>query len=316
MTVNLKVWKMRSRRKALLPFALAFILSTVLSGIASAAERGKPLEFGVCFHHAEEYNKESAKVLQDLRSAGPLWIRGDFGKVDKDKAFAADMEKQGIKVLALLYWYKKSPKGWREYVQNCVKAAPQAPAWEICNEPEMSWWGGPISTKDYMCMLKEAHQIIRKSGSKALIIGPAVGATAEGLSYLKKLIDSGLLNYVDAISVHYYIFHKNTDIAGVKNLLKGRKPIWITETGWTTADQRGAEKAQAEYLRKYYDRKSGILGSDPAIDLIFNYELNDDHYPCPKGKDDGWGLSCGAKSGFRKKAAYTVFKSLIPIEQP
>lgn len=281
------------------------------SSALPGSKREHPLEFGVCYHHLEEYNPSSAAVLDDLRKAGSFWIRGDFHNTSMDTRFAADMKKKGIKVLGLLYWYKKSPKGWKEYVQKEVNAAPDVPAWEILNEPEMTWWGGPISPADCINMFKEAHAIIRAKNPKALIVGPAVGSTAEGIKYLKTLIDTGLLNYVDALSAHYYIFHKNTDLAGVEKVIAGRKPLWITETGWTTADQAGGEEAQAKYVRQYYDPKTGKLGADPAVQVIFNYELNDDHFPLPKGKDDGWGLTHGAKGKFAKKPAYEIFKSLL-----
>lgn len=293
--------------------AASLLLLSVPEGVsAEQANAKEKVEFGVCFHHNEEYSPAAVKVLQDLRSAGEFWIRGDYEHPQKDLIFARDMQARGIKVLALLPWYKKgTTAGWKAYAEKEIRALPFVPAWEISNEPEMSWWGGPIPAKDYMVMLKDAHAVIKKVNPNALIIGPAVGCTAEGCNYLRTLVDAGLLDYVDAISVHYYIFHKNLEIDGIKKIVAGRKPIWITETGWTVADQQGAEAAQLKYVQDYYDRKKGKLASDPAIAVIFNYELNDDHYPLQKGKDDGWGLTYGAKSGFKKKQAYGAFKSLL-----
>ena len=126
----------------------------------------------------------------------------------------------------------------------------------------------------------------------------------------------GLLQYVDAISVHYYEFHKSKLLDDVKRIVAGRKPIWITETGWTTADQAGGEDAQRMYILTHYDRERGILGADPAVEVIFNYELNDEHYPALPGKDDGWGLTYGPEGGFRKKAAYQDFKKLLTRNAP
>ena len=291
----------------------AIFLSTLFCfSVTAQANAERKLEFGVCFHHNEEYNPAALKVLEDLRSSGEFWIRGDFEHPEKDAIFAKDMKAKGIKVLALLPWYKKgTTAGWKDFAEREIKAIPSVPAYEITNEPEMTWWGGPIPPADYMRMLKEAHAMIKKVNPKALIIGPAVGCTAEGCEYLKTLIDAGMLDYVDGISVHYYIYHKNLDIEGIKKIVAGRKPIWITENGWTTADQAGGEAAQLKYVQDYYDCKKGKLATDPAIGVIFNYELNDDRYPLLKGKDDGWGLTSGAKANFRKKAAYASFKSLL-----
>ncbi len=291
----------------------AILLACTLALPAPAGER-RPTEFGVCFHHGafgDEYTPAAASVLDDLRSAGSFWIRGDFQDPAKDARFAADMKRKGIQVLALLPWYSTDTSGWSAYVKEQVLATSDVPAWEITNEPEMKWWGGPIPPADYMRMLREAHAIIRAANADARIVGPAVGANSEGIVYLKSLIDMGLLEHVDAISVHYYVFHKNLLLEEVKRIVAGRKPIWITETGWTTADQEGGEQAQRTYVQRYYDRKHGILGADPAVELIINYELNDEHYPAPPDKDGGWGLTYGPEGKFGKKAAYHEFKKLL-----
>jgi len=289
------------------------LLLLAFSCLLPAAER-KPVEFGVCFHHGafgDEYTPAAAAVLEDLRNAGEFWIRGDFQDPAKDAQFAADMKRKGIQVLALLPWYSTDTSGWPAYVRKQVEATPGVPAWEITNEPEMTWWGGPITAETYMRMLREAHAIIRAANRDARIVGPAVGANAEGVAYLKALIGMGLLDYVDAISVHYYEFHRNLLLEDVKRAVAGRKPIWITETGWTTADQEGGEDAQRAYVRSHYDRHNGILGADPAVAVIFNYELNDERHPALPGKDDGWGLTYGPQGGFGKKAAYEEFRKLL-----
>lgn len=289
------------------------LLTGSFTSTATAGER-LSTEFGVCFHHGaygDEYTPEAAKVLDDLRTAGPFWVRGDYEDPAKDGPFVADMARKGIQVLALLPWYSTDISGWADYVKRQVQATPAVPAWEIANEPEMSWWGGPIAPGDYMKMLRDAHAIIRSAQPDARIVAPAIGANEEGVAYLRQLIDSGLLEYVDAVSVHYYVFHRTQQLEAVKQLVAGRKPIWITETGWTTADQEGGEEAQRSYVEEYYDPDRGILGADPAVELIFNYQLNDEHYPAPPDKDSGWGLTYGPEGGFGKKAAYEEFRKLL-----
>ncbi len=309
MISSVKVWQ---RDLAILLLGLSFAIPATSGG-------RKPTEFGVCFHHGafgDEYTPAAASVLDDLRSAGKFWIRGDFQDPAKDAPFAADMKRKDIQVLALLPWYSTDTSGWSAYVKKQMQATPAVPAWEITNEPEMTWWGGPIPAPIYMVMLREAHAIIKAANGDALIVGPAVGASPEGVAYLKSLIDMGLLDFADAISVHYYVYHQNMLLDEVKRIVAGRKPIWITETGWTTADQDGAEDAQRKYIQSHYDRNSGILGADPAVEVIFNYELNDEHYPALAGKDDGWGLTYGPEGKFGKKAAYHEFKKLLAPGPP
>jgi hypothetical protein len=272
------------------------------------------VEFGVCFHHAAfggEYTPAAAAVLDDLRSAGPFWIRGDFQDPAKDAPFAADMARKGIRVLALLPWYSKDTAGWPAYVAKQLRATPAVPAWEIANEPEMSWWGGPIAPEAYMKMLRDARALIKATNADARIVGPAIGADPDGVAYLGKLVDLGLLDLVDAVSIHYYPFHHSTQLAEVERVLAGRRPIWITETGWTTADQKGGEAAQREYVRSHYDPDHGRLAADPAVEAIFNYELNDEHHPALADRDDGWGLTTGPEGGFGKKPAYEEFRKLL-----
>lgn len=291
----------------------ALLLAFGVPPSATAAER-EPVEFGVCFHHGafgDEYTPAATAVLDDLRSAGPFWIRGDFQDPAKDAPFAAAMAQKGIQVLALLPWYSTDTSGWEAYVKRQVRATPGVPAWEIANEPEMTWWGGPIAPADYMRMLRVAHSIIRSANPDARIVGPAVGANEAGVAYLESLIGMGLLDHVDAVSVHYYEFHRNLLLGEVKRAVAGRKPVWITETGWTTSDQPGGENAQLAYVRSHYDRDCGVLGADPAIEVIFNYELNDDRHPALPGKDDGWGLTYGREGGFGKKKAYDAFRKLL-----
>jgi hypothetical protein len=92
------------------------------------------------------------------------------------------MKRKGIKVLALLPWYSRDTSGWSAYVTRQVQATPTVPAWEITNEPEMTWWGGPISPANYMNMLRVAHSIIKAANRDALLVGPAIGATPEGVA--------------------------------------------------------------------------------------------------------------------------------------
>lgn len=296
-----------------LRLAGTFLLVGCLILPAMAGEHAAA-KFGVCFHHGafgDEYTPAAAAVLDDLRAAGPFWIRGDFQEPEKDARFAADMARKGIHVLALLPWYSTDTSGWTDYVKRQVQATPGVPAWEIANEPEMTWWGGPIPAASYMQMLREAHALIRSANPDARLVGPAVGANPEGVAYLKSLVELGLLDLVDAVSVHYYPFHRSTQLAEVKQVVSGRKPVWITETGWTSADQEGGEAAQRAYVQGHYDPESGTLGADPAVQVIIHYELNDERHPALPDKDDGWGLTTGPAGGFGKKAAYKEFKKLL-----
>ena len=50
---------------------------------------------------------------------------------------------------------------------------------------------------------------------------------------------------------------------------------------------------------------------DAAVEVIFNYKLNDEYYAALPGRDDDWGLTYGPDGGFGKKAAYHELKKLL-----
>jgi hypothetical protein len=265
-------------------------------------------KYGICSHWQSGEYPGCASVYYDLATAGSYWIRGDTMSTSGLVAFWNDMKAHNIKVLGLLSWYHTTTSGFQSLVQSLVSAVPDLPAWEIGNEPEQSWWGGPMSTQTYLSLLQIAYPIIKAANPDAIIVGPAVATS--GASFLNELKGIGGFNYLDVISTHYYIKYGQTDLQAIKNVVAGAKPIWITETGWTTADQSGGEAAQANYVQNYYS-PTGIFGSDPAVQVILNYELNDNSYPAPAGVDDGWGLTYGRNDNYATKQAYAVFKNLL-----
>jgi hypothetical protein len=105
------------------------------------------------------------------------------------------MKRKGIQVLALLPWYSTDTSGWTAYVEKQVQATPAVPAWEVTNEPEMTWWGGPIPAHDLYEHARDAHAVIKAANRDARLVGPAVGASPEGVAYLKSLIEMGLLEF-------------------------------------------------------------------------------------------------------------------------
>ena len=200
------------------------------------------------------------------------------------------------------------------FVSQAVSLAPDMPAWEIGNEVEQTWWGGPMSTAQYMQFLIIAHDAIKAVNPNAITIGLAVACNSGGAAYLQDLINRGALNYLDALSCHYYSFYGQTDFAAIENVVSGARPIWITEFGSTTASV--SESQQNRYLISNFDRKTGTLSNH--VQVLFWYELNDIHYP--PTSDDGWGLTYGPDRNYLTKITYNTFKgylsTLIPTATP
>jgi len=113
---------------------------------------------------------------------------------------------------------------------------------EIWNEPNMNlFWGGSDS---------EFFQLCRKTVSYLKTIAPempiAVGSVmlnpwVGGRSYVRKLLDAGILEEADALSIHpygYWIPSQAKRVAGVRKDMDDRgydsKELWITEVGYPT----------------------------------------------------------------------------------
>lgn len=285
---------------------LVVLLSVCFTPLTKAANTDIP-KYGVNIHFEDEY-PSCASVLSDLREGGVYWIRSDMYTPSLLTSFWNDMKNENIKVLGLLTQYPPGggfygSQDWQTYVQSMVNAAPDIPAWEIGNEPEQIWWNGSMTPQTYVTYLQQAYTIIKAADPNALIIGPAVAATYDGAQFLSSIKSLGAFNYLDAISVHYYVTSGDTDIQSIESVVAGAKPIWITETGYPSTNG-GSEAAQNSYVQDYLNSTSGILGSDASIKVIILYELNDD--------GDGWGLNNGYPS-YTPKQAYATFKSYLTV---
>ena len=106
--------------------------------------------------------------------------------------------------------------------------------WEIWNEPDNF---GPIDANTYMALAEQVVPAIRQAyGPGATIIGPAVDPTHT--SYLTPCFQQGLLNLVDAVSVHPYSAAAPEAVVStytnVRNLMQtyGGKTLPIVSSEW------------------------------------------------------------------------------------
>ncbi len=261
---------------------------------------------------------DTLPTLSDLRSSGPLWVRSDWLNTQLDTQCWRDLKSLNISMLALLVQYTSastSDPEWANKTQTfltaAVNMAPDMPAWEVGNEVEQSWWiGGPMPASQYLQFLKMAHDTIKAVNPSAIIVGPAVACNSAGAAYLQQLIGLGVLNYLDAVSCHYYGAYGQTDFEDIKNDVDGAKPIWVTECGATTASI--SESDQDSYLKSTLAPSTGVLRGDSSVAVTFWYELNDVHYP--PTNDDGWGLTYGSDRNYAPKQAYSTFKNFLALQ--
>lgn len=104
--------------------------------------------------------------------------------------------------------------------------------------------GDPV---DYVKLVEQTSKAIKKVNPQAEIIGGAIGDDIPNWPWLRKAISAGLLNQIDALSVHIYNHSLPIYRGGAKEMVyrlemaqqiikeaepNRRIPIYITEIGW------------------------------------------------------------------------------------
>jgi len=74
--------------------------------------------------------------------------------------------------------------------------------WEIWNEPNIEFWKPEPDVKQYIALAIATCKAIREADPQATIVAPATSKFPWG--FLKKFLKSGVLDYLDGVSVHPY----------------------------------------------------------------------------------------------------------------
>jgi hypothetical protein len=112
--------------------------------------------------------------------------------------------------------------------------------WHVWNEPHFRefWYERPYE-HDYVALLRAAHASIKAADPGARVV--LAGLANESWRFLADLYRAGARPYFDAFAVHPY----TRKVAGVLEIVRrnrrvarrfgdGRKPLLITEMGWTS----------------------------------------------------------------------------------
>lgn len=258
---------MKHLRFVLLFFFPLFLFSCRSSQFSSLGDKGtgrEPIKLGVCqgglTNSSEEYQLMDVLGADYIRNSIP-WSsvekspgKWDFSYYDKFMKTAARYNKKVIIVLAYdTRWiYKKGDKSrnvtpdklpsYLNYVKKIAERyGKQAYGFEIWNEPNTPvFWKG--SDTDFLELTCQTAMLLKSIlPDKPVAIGSLFyHPVMKGKSYLKKLIDSGILNYADAVSLHPYALSIKAAAKRVENadnMIKEagyNKEIWVTEIGFTT----------------------------------------------------------------------------------
>lgn len=131
--------------------------------------------------------------------------------------------------------------------------------WEIWNEPNIQFWQPKPEVRQYTTLALATARAIRQADPDATIVGPATSGFP--WEFLETLFQSGVLEYLDAVTVHPYREASKPpetaakDYARLRGLLdkylpdarKGRVPILSGEWGYSTHTKGVSLETQAAF---------------------------------------------------------------------
>lgn len=187
--------------------------------------------------------------------------------------------------------------GREAFGRYCFEAASryrdQVNFWEVWNEPNLQFfWGRAPHPEDYAKLTEVAARRIREADPTAVIVGGVTSGIDN--TFLAAAFQAGLLNHVDAITVHPYRLTApetiGSEIATLRSLIAthapGRDiPIWTGEWGYNTAWTQVTELGQAKALQRMFVNNMS-LGIDLSIWFSTHPFVEEPSAPT----DPQWGL--------------------------
>jgi polysaccharide biosynthesis protein PslG len=271
---------------------LGFILTLgVLGGLAQGND-----DVGVNI----EFYRDADQQAEVIAAAGIRWVRADLawsaaetspGRYDFAiwERFVDAFEPLGIRVLFILDYGNEIYEGGFPPATDSGRAAFASFAgaaarhfrgralWEIWNEPNTPrFWVGSPDPAAYVALARAAAGQIRREDPGAWILGPSLGGDSFDLAYLEATFTLGLLEVVDAVSVHPYGASHPEAARGfyddVRRLMEryapGRDiPIIVSEWGYPVEGL--TPEGQADYLLRALavNREAGI-----PLTIWFNWQ--------------------------------------------
>lgn len=189
--------------------------------------------------------------------------------------------------------------GFANYARQIVRRyGRQIKEVEVWNEFNGSFSKGPAAKRPeaYMRLLERTYHALKAERPDLRIVGPAAVTLPYG--WLEQLFSLGALRYLDAVSVHPYIYPRQPDTArdGLDSLL-GRvheivrrhnggvtKPLQLTEVGWPTHRGGVSVREQARYAVRAL-----VLALSAGTERVYWYNLVSSG-PDPAKREHNFGL--------------------------
>jgi hypothetical protein len=322
-------------------FSFSFFLLTftfVDTQAATLPELKIPDGFGVNIHFTGE-----PKDLDLIRDGGFKFIRMDFSwsGIEREKGvynfeltgydtLTAGCIKRGIRILYILDYsnrlYETEQSVRTDAGRTAFAAFAEASAkryagknilWEIWNEPNIKqFWSPQPGVDDYCKLVEAAASKIKQADPTGLVVAPATSTIP--FDWLESCFKKGLLNHIDALTVHPYR-PKNPetvikDYARLRELItryatQGKNvPIFSGEWGYSNVNwdnTRLSNVQQAEYLARMF-----LINLYQNVPVSIWYDWKNDG-PDPNEREHNFGT---VERDLSHKAAYaaalTITKNL------
>ena len=260
--------------------------------------------------HFDAHIQDSNNEVNMIQASGCKFVREDlmWGQVETTAGqydFASTgidalydaCAARGIRILFTLdgsspSWYSSDPTSasWKQGFTNFAAAAAAhfnggSNLYEIWNEPDGGGIQGNTNAGTYMAIAKLAVPAMRQADPSCTIVGPAVSYIGSGgRSWLTTCFQQGLLNLVDAVSVHPYQSDAPesvvNDYAKVRSLMQtwGHKtvPLVSSEWGYSTGTTGAFYTPVAPQVQGDYLARTFLVNLSQGIRLSSWYDFKND----------------------------------------
>ncbi|HUA67653.1 MAG TPA: cellulase family glycosylhydrolase [Candidatus Saccharimonadales bacterium] len=322
------------------PLALLFVFCAA-AGAAEIPGLTMPDGAGVNIHFIRGHEQD----LDMISAAGFKFVRMDFFWTETEKTrgvydwsgydeLTDNLEKRGLRPY---YIFDYSNPLYEEMVKGqggTVLASPRHPEsvaafarwtaaaakhyqgrhviWEIWNEPNGGFWQPEPNVAEYTTLALAAARAVRAAAPSATIVAPA--SSGFPWPYLEQFLQSGVLEYLDGISVHPYRspntppetaatdYQKLRDLID-KNTPAGKKsiPIISGEWGYSSCVDGVSSETQARFIAR--QQLSNLMNGIP-ISIWYDWKNDGED---PKENEHNFGT---VLPNLEPKPAYVAIKTL------
>ncbi len=322
--------------KAISASLTLFLTFTMVRALDAAAERGLPRPvvpegLGVNIH----FTRPGPGEMERFAEAGYRMVRMDFGwgSVERERGrydFSAyerlmgHLKQVGARPIFILdYGNRLYDRGLSPHTAEARAAFARYAAaaarhfhgqgviWEIWNEPNIGFWKPRPNAQDYAQLALETAKAVRAADPDAVIVAP--GSSTFPWPFFETVFAAGLLEHIDAVSVHPYretppetatadYGRLRALIARYASPARINLPIISSEWGYSTATGAVSENRQAQYLARQW---LANLASGVNVSIFYDWRDDGDN---PRDREHRFGT---VRRNLEPKPSFLAAQKLI-----